>query len=69
MLSYNSGMAGPIVTIFGVGMARGHHAAMHIPQIMGGVHLHVRSWERADVPQCFVARERLDGLLRNLVCG
>ena len=32
---------------------------MYIPQAMtGGEHLHVRSCARADVPQCFVSRER-----------
>ena len=58
-LSYNSGMAGPIVTKFGLVRA---HVAMHIPQLMGDVHVHVRTWARADAPQCFVSREWLDGL-------
>ena len=26
------------------------HVAMHIPEITGGVHLHVRTCARADVP-------------------
>ena len=52
-------MAGPIATKFGV---VGAHVAMHIPQVVGGVHLHVRTRARADVPGCFVSRERLDGL-------
>ena len=36
-----------IVTKFGVFRDQ---AAMHITQVMGGVHLHVRTCARADVP-------------------
>ena len=57
-LSYNSGMAWPIVTKFGVPRHR-DQAAMHITQVMGGVHLHVCTCPRADV---HVSQKRLDGL-------
>ena len=32
---------------------------MHIPQVMGGMHLHVRTWARTDVSQCSIPREWL----------
>ena len=38
------------------------HVAMHIPQVMDSVHLDVHTCARADVPQCSVVQERLDGL-------
>ena len=33
-----------------------------IPQVMGGLHLQVRTCARADVPPCFLSQERPDGL-------
>ena len=46
-LSYYSETARPIVTKFGVLRDK---AAMHVTQVMGVVHLHVRTCARADVP-------------------
>ena len=59
-ISYNSVMAEQIVTTILCAVIA--HVAMHLPQVMGDVHLHVRTCVRADVPQCFVSQERLDGL-------
>ena len=39
-------MDGPVVTKFGLCLDQ---AAMHITQVMGGVHLHVHTCARADV--------------------
>ena len=44
-------------------------AAMHNPQAMGTANLHLRTCTLADVPQCFVSQEQLDGSCRNLVCS
>ena len=38
------------------------HVVMHISQVMGDVHQHVRACARADIPQRFISQERLDGL-------